>query len=146
MTKISQLLECAIEVTETLMEAYSYKNEYGHEQGQLFQTDLTGRDLKKEAEEEKEQKAQAKEERKKQRSIKKANSNPNRVIGGQKAAETRRKNNLKKIYNRPIFQALNYKPATQSESLSEAVKEDIKKKVKDKVKELGIAFVEIKKA
>ena len=76
----------------------SYTDENGYIQQELFNTELTGRNLQ--------------QEKKNQSSVKK-DKNPKRVAGGKQSHITKKKNQQSEFNNRPIFRALNYNPEDQ---------------------------------
>lgn len=79
----------------------SYTDENGYIQGELFDTELTGRNLQQE----KQNQVPAKKTK-----------NPKRVAGGKQSHITKKENQQKEFNNRPIFQALNYNPEEQNKS------------------------------
>lgn len=90
--EICALIECFISEAQCCP---SYIDNKGATQFQLFNTDLTGRNLQQE------NKTKSKVEKVK---------NPNRVEGGKKGRQTRLENAKKEFANRSIFKALGYNP------------------------------------
>lgn len=85
----------------------SYTNREGYTQLQFVPTAETGRNLQQE---QAEADAKAKAERE---AAKAKPKNQNRVEGGKRSHETRRKNKIEALNNSPILKALNYKLPTE---------------------------------